>query len=83
MRFMREKSARMPSTSDLQHVCNHRGVENACGVTKGKSQEPRETWWWNEKLQEAVEKKKEAFKVSQQDNGNAEKKQCYKTPTNL
>ena len=53
-------------------------LKNTCGVTNGKSQEPKETWWWNEKLQETVKRKKEAFKVWQQDRGDTEKKQLYK-----
>ena len=53
-------------------------LKNACGVTNGKIQEPKETWWRNEKLQEAVKKKKESLKVWQQNRGNAVKKQRYK-----
>ena len=59
--------------------CNPKVLKNTCEVTNGKSQEPRKTWWWNEKLHETVKRKKEAFKVWQQNRGDTEK-QLYKNP---
>ena len=32
-----------------------------CGVTKGKCRQ-RETWWWCDKVEKAVETKKQKFK---------------------
>jgi hypothetical protein len=32
------------------------------GVTKGGKRETKETWWWNEKVQNAIKKKKEYFR---------------------
>jgi hypothetical protein len=32
------------------------------GVTKGGKRETKETWWWNEKVQNAIKKKKERFR---------------------
>jgi hypothetical protein len=32
------------------------------GVTKGDKRETKETWWWNEKVQNAIKKKKERFR---------------------
>jgi hypothetical protein len=32
------------------------------GVTKGGKRETKETWWWNEKLQNAIKEKKECFR---------------------
>jgi hypothetical protein len=31
-------------------------------VTKGGKRETKETWWWNEKMQNAIKEKKECFK---------------------
>jgi hypothetical protein len=31
------------------------------GVTKGGKRETKETWWWNEKVQNAIKEKKECF----------------------
>jgi hypothetical protein len=32
------------------------------GVTKGGKRETKETWWWNEKVQNAIKEKKECFR---------------------
>jgi hypothetical protein len=32
------------------------------GVTKGGKRETKETWWWNEKVQNGIKKKKEYFR---------------------
>ena len=33
------------------------------GVTSGKCKNVKETWWWNEEVQESIKKKKEAKKT--------------------
>ena len=38
-------------------------AENVLGVTFGKRKGDRETWWWNEKVQESIKEKKEAKKA--------------------
>jgi hypothetical protein len=32
------------------------------GVTKGGKRDTKETWWWNEKVQNAIKEKKECFR---------------------
>ena len=38
-------------------------VETVLGVTFGKRKGDRETWWWNEEVQESIKEKKEAKKT--------------------
>ena len=38
-------------------------AENVLGVTYGKQKGDRETWWWNEEVQESIKEKKEAKKA--------------------
>ena len=38
-------------------------VETVLGVTFGKQKGDRETWWWNEEVQESIKEKKEAKKT--------------------
>ena len=38
-------------------------AETILGVTFGKRKGDRETWWWNEKVQESIKEKKEAKKT--------------------
>ena len=38
-------------------------AETVLGVTFGKRKGDKETWWWNEKLQETIKEKKEAKKA--------------------
>ena len=38
-------------------------AEIVLGVTFGKQKGDRETWWWNEEVQESIKKKKEAKKA--------------------
>ena len=38
-------------------------AETVLGVTFGKRKEDRETWWWNEEVQESIKEKKEAKKA--------------------
>ena len=33
--------------------------ETVMGVTFGKQKEDRETWWWNEKVQESIKEKRQ------------------------
>ena len=37
-------------------------AEEIYGVTKGGNHLERETWWWNEEVQESLRRKKDAFK---------------------
>jgi len=36
-----------------------------CGETTGKFNRRRETWLWNEKVQQVIKEKKEAYKMIQ------------------
>ena len=38
-------------------------AETVLGVTFGKRKADRETWWWNEEVQESIKEKKEAKKA--------------------
>ena len=38
-------------------------AETVLKVTFGKRKEDRETWWWNEEVQESIKQKKEAKKA--------------------
>ena len=38
-------------------------TETVLGVTFGKQKRDRETWWWNEEVQESIKEKKEAKKA--------------------
>lgn len=37
-------------------------VAEICGVTKGEKRHEKETWWWNEGVQDGQRWKKSAFK---------------------
>ena len=37
-------------------------AENVCGKTKVCRREKKETWWWNESVQDKLKMKKKAFK---------------------
>ena len=39
-----------------------RAAEEICRATKGGIHLERETWWWNEEVQESLRRKKDAFK---------------------
>lgn len=56
--------------------CAQQAANEVCGVSKGK---PRhgETWWWNEEVKVAIERKKESFKKMQKQN-TEENKARYK-----
>ena len=38
-------------------------AETIVGVTFGKRKGDRETWWWNEEVQDSIKEKKEAKKA--------------------
>ena len=38
-------------------------AETVLGVTFGKRKRDRETWWWNEEVQESIKQNKEAKKA--------------------
>jgi hypothetical protein len=42
-------------------ICIRKVASKEFGVTKGK-RETKETWWWNEKVQNAIKEKKECFR---------------------
>ena len=46
--------------NDIEQVC-----KDVCGVTTGKRGRERETWWWNEVVQQAISEKKAAFRTWQ------------------
>ena len=48
-----------------------------CGESTGNFRIKRETWWWNEKVQQAIREKKEAYKKWQQ-NGKEIDRESYK-----
>ena len=52
-------------------------AEEICGTTKGGIHLERETWWWNEEVQESLRREKDAFKKWQMQGGN-ELKEAYK-----
>jgi hypothetical protein len=43
-------------------TCIRKVVSEEFGVTKGSKRETKETWWWNEKLQNAIKEKKKYFR---------------------
>ena len=47
-----------------------RAAEEMCGTTKGGIHLERETWWWNEEVQESLIRKKDAFKIWQMQGGS-------------
>jgi hypothetical protein len=40
-------------------TCIRKMTSEEFGVTKGGKRETKETWWWNEKVQNAIKEKKE------------------------
>jgi hypothetical protein len=42
-------------------TCIRKVASEEFGVTKGGKRETKETWWWNEKVQNAIKEKKECF----------------------
>jgi hypothetical protein len=43
-------------------TCIRKLTSEEFGVTKGGKRETKEIWWWNEKEQKAIKKKKECFR---------------------
>jgi hypothetical protein len=43
-------------------TCIRKMSSEEFGVTKGGKREIKETWWWNEKMQNTIKKKKECFR---------------------
>jgi hypothetical protein len=43
-------------------TCIRRVTSEEFGVTKGEKRETKETWWWNEKVQNTIKEKKECFR---------------------
>jgi hypothetical protein len=43
-------------------TCIRKVASEEFGVTKESKREAKETWWWNEKVQKAIKKKKECFR---------------------
>ena len=58
--------------NDVAQVC-----KDLCGVTSGKRGRERETWWWNESVQQAIANKKAAFKIWQRSN-SSEDRELYR-----
>jgi hypothetical protein len=43
-------------------TCIRKVASEEFGVNKGGKRETKETWWWNEKVQNAIKEKKECFR---------------------
>jgi hypothetical protein len=43
-------------------TCIRKVASEEFRVTKGGKRETKETWWWNEKVQNAINEKKECFR---------------------
>jgi hypothetical protein len=43
-------------------TCIRKVASEEFGVTKGGKRETKETWWWNENVQNAIKEKKEYFR---------------------
>ena len=54
---------RLPNEWDKAAEMLRKIAETVLGVTFGKRKGDRETWWWNEKVQESIKEKKEAKKA--------------------
>ena len=37
-------------------------ASEVCGVTKGSGGKAKDTWWWNEEVQQAIKEKKECYR---------------------
>ena len=54
---------KLPNEWDKTAEMLRKTAEIVLGVTFGKGKGNRETWWWNEEVQESMKEKKEAKKV--------------------
>jgi hypothetical protein len=43
-------------------TCIRKVASEEFRVTKGSKRETKDTWWWNEKVQNAIKEKKECFR---------------------
>jgi hypothetical protein len=43
-------------------TCIRKVVSEGSRVTKGGKRETKETWWWNEKVENVIKEKKECFR---------------------
>jgi hypothetical protein len=48
-------------------TCIRKVASEEFGVTKGDKRKTKETWWWNENVQNAIKEKKEWFRRMQLD----------------
>ena len=53
----------LPNEWDKTAEMLRKTAETVLGVTFGKRKGDRETWWWNEEVQESIKEKKEAKKA--------------------
>ena len=53
----------LPDEWDKTAEMLRKTAETVLGVTFEKRKKDRETWWWNEKVQESIKEKKEAKKA--------------------
>ena len=56
-RILRSKDG-LPDEWDKTVKMLRKTAETVLGVTFGKRKEDRETWWWNEKIQESIKKER-------------------------
>ena len=54
---------RLPNEWDKTAEMLRKTAETVLGVTFGKQKGDKETWWWNEEVQESIKEKKEANKT--------------------
>ena len=59
------------------HEGIRKAAEEVCGMTSGRGHRERETWWWNEDVQRALEEKKKSFKLWQRTKSE-EDREIYK-----
>ena len=72
---------RLPNEWDKTAEMLRKTAETVLGVTFGKRKGDRETWWWNEKVQERIKEKKEAKKAWDKTR-NENTKKIYKEKMN-
>jgi hypothetical protein len=60
-------------------TCIRKVASEEFGVTKGGNRETKETWWWNEKVQNAIKEKKECFRCMHLDR-SVDNIEWYKVP---
>ena len=53
----------LPDEWDKKAEMLRKTAKTVLGVTFGKRKGDRETWWWNEEVQESIKEKKEATKA--------------------